>query len=81
MCYTRKKICFTVLAVTQEGYFHLCNEKDNLSFPEAVETLALKAGIDRTKKVTKQEFSQKKKVLTINLEAAKYYYQRLSNTF
>lgn len=80
-CVTPEKNMFYCFGCNTGGdIFTFVMKRDNLSFPEAVETLALKAGIDRTKKVTKQEFSQKKKVLTINLEAAKYYYQRLSNT-
>ncbi|NLB89187.1 MAG: DNA primase, partial [Syntrophomonadaceae bacterium] len=80
-CVTPEKNMFYCFGCNTGGdIFSFVMKRDNISFPEALEILALKAGIDRSKKVSSQEFNHKRKVLTINLETAKYYQQRLSNT-
>lgn len=80
-CVTPEKNMFYCFGCNTGGdIFTFLMKRDNIDFPEAIEILALKAGIERTKKVSKQDFSNKKKVLAINLEVAKYYHQCLINT-
>lgn len=80
-CVTPEKNMFYCFGCNTGGdIFSFLMKRDNIDFPEAIEVLALKAGIDRTKKVSNQEFNHKKKVLAINSEVAKYYHQSLINT-
>lgn len=60
------------------GVINFIMEIENLSFPEAVEFLAKRAGMELPEQADDQESSQRARMLALNRDAARYFHAQLS---
>ena len=60
------------------GVINFIMEIENLSFPEAVEFLAKRAGMALPEQTDSRESRKRARMLTLNKDAARYFYEQLS---
>ena len=60
------------------GVINFVMEIENLSFPEAVEFLAKRAGLPMPEETNDRESRRRERMLALNKAAARFFYQQLS---